>query len=290
MSVATHKIPAAASDSPEPVVQRPLSVIFNSIGMELRRIEPGEFLMGSQDGEYFVDERPRHRVRVTRPFFLGVHEVTGPQYRAVTEEDRNRLRDRDQTPIVLVDWFEAVRFCNKLSLEEHLPPYYRINPNASEPEVEVIRTDGPGYRLPSEAEWEYACRAGTTSVYPFEGDENALERSAWFKRNSDEKVHEVGKKLPNAWGLHDMLGNAWEWCQDGYNQAYYQDAPLCDPPGPSSASKRVTRGGSIFDDLWCRSAARQGHPATTRLPWMGFRVAAFLVDTTSHRGDEGPTR
>ncbi len=274
--------PVPRASAPERAISADeASYVMNSLGMELRRIEPGEFVMGSPDNEGFEDEHPQHGARITKPFFLGVYEVSQSQYRALIDNDRSGIHDENQTPIVSVDWFDAVNFCNQLSLAEHLPPYYRLTRHGADLEAVVLLQDGPGYRLPTEAEWEYACRAGTWSVYPFDGDETALGQNAWFLQNSSGQVHAIGKKQPNAWGLYDMLGNAWEWCQDGYDPAYYLTSPDANPRGPLNAATRVIRGGSVFDDLWCRSAARQGHPPTTRLEWLGFRVAAYRVAAVS---------
>jgi formylglycine-generating enzyme required for sulfatase activity len=271
--------PSAAIVGSEPVIRPAPGVAFvrgkNSVGMDLVRIEPGEYPMGSLDIEGSDEERPQHRVVITRPFLLGVCEVTVPQYRAVVDDDPTWLRDPEPIPMTNVDWFDAVRFCNRLSVREGLPPYYRISGQGGEPDVAIIRLDGPGYRLATEAEWEYACRAGSAHRHPAGRDDATLARYAWYNANSGKQVHPVSQKLPNAWGFCDMLGNAWEWCQDGYAPTYYQLSPTTDPPGPPEATRRVMRGGSIFDDYFCRSAARQGHPPGTRMAWLGFRVAAF---------------
>ena len=246
-----------------------------STGLKMVRIAPGQFLMGSPSGEGVEEECPQHLVQLTRPFFLSAREVTSTQYHAVMSDDPSLLEISGGLPITDVSWADAIRFCNKLSAAKGLPPYYRVEGAGDSPIVTIIQPGGPGYRLPTEAEWEYACRAGSTTSFPFGNDESNLEKFAWYKANSLEQAHEVGVKKPNAWGLYDMLGNVWEWCEDGYDIGYYANSPPSDPRGPEKSNLRVVRGGSIFDDQYCRSAARQGHPPETRLAWFGFRVAAF---------------
>lgn len=280
---------AAQADDSQPPPPAP-RLARNSVGMELRRIEPGEFRMGTPDGQGMPDESPPHTVRITRPFLLATHEVTWPQYSAVIPGDPRFLGDPDPVPMVSVDWYEAIGFCNALSRKERLPPYYRLIGRGTETRVEIIQVDGPGYRLPTEAEWEYACRAGTMDPFPFGSDVSLLARYAWFNENSGKVVHPVGKKVSNAWGLYDMIGNAWEWCQDGYDRDYYQHSSKIDPRGPSGAELRVIRGGSVYDDICCRSAARQGHAPETKIPWLGFRVAAFPSDTLDRPQDPGPPK
>jgi formylglycine-generating enzyme required for sulfatase activity len=207
--------------------------ITNKVGMKLVLIPAGEFMMGSEDGD--DDEKPRHRVRITRPFYLGATEVTQGQYQAVTGENPSRFKGSDDLPVETVRWNEAVAFCNKLSQKEGLKPYYQFGDGE--------QSGGNGYRLPTEAEWEYACRAGSSSRYAFGDDESSLGDYAWFNGNSAAKTHPVGQKKPNAWGLFDMHGNVWEWCWDGYDEKYYSDSPSADPSGSLKASVRVFRSG-----------------------------------------------
>jgi len=223
--------------------------------MKLARIEPGTFQMGSPDGTGDKDEHPQHEVRITRPFYLGVTEVTQAQYEAVMDsnpswfastgqgKDQVAGQSTSQHPVENVSWLDAVKFCNKLSEMEGRKPFYEIN----EGTVRVPDWKASGYRLPTEAEWEYACG----------GDPADLNEHAWFEGNSGSVTHPVGKKLTNRFGLHDMHGNVWEWCWDAYDKDYYKQSPPDDPPGPSQPSNRVVRGGSWnLDAGYCRPAYR----------------------------------
>jgi formylglycine-generating enzyme required for sulfatase activity len=172
-----------------------------------------------------------------------------------------------------VSWLDAINFCNALSRKEGLTPFYRV-----QGETAVVPDwNGPGYRLPTEAEWEYACRAGSTTRYSFGDDAADLGAFAWYDGNSDGKTHPVGQKRPNAWGLYDMHGNVWEWCWDAYEADYYsKKPPAADPLGPSQAASRVSRGGGWnFSPQNCRSAHRSGGEPGFRGNFLGFRVARF---------------
>ena len=183
----------------------------------------GTFLMGSpdSDSEAFDDEKPQHKVTVSA-FCISRYPVTRQLYRDIvgsSPEEWSREKDDYLLPANFVNWFEAARFCNALSAHVGLSPCYRID----DERVEWDR-EADGYRLPTEAEWEYACRAGTTSKWFFGDEEKELGRYAWFAGNSGNKVHPVGEKKPNPWDLHDMIGNVWEWCWDWY--AEYPSQPL----------------------------------------------------------------
>ncbi len=224
-------------ESPKPAPPSPKA---ESLGMKLTLIPAGTFQMGSTDAEKDAEsnEKPQHEVRITRPFYLGVHEVTQGQYQAVMGQNPSQFKGSDDLPVETVSWLDAVKFCNKLSEREGRKPYYHIDGGA------VTIAGGEGYRLPTEAEWEYACRAGTTTRYSFGDDENALGQYAWYHTNSGIQTHPVGKKQPNAFGLYDMQGNVWEWCWDGYDGDYYKRSPADDPRGFELAANRVFRGGS----------------------------------------------
>jgi formylglycine-generating enzyme required for sulfatase activity len=251
----------------------PLEQTVNSIRMKLVLIPAGEFPMGSPDLDPggVIHEKRRHLVRISKPFYLGITEVTQDQYRAVTGDIPSNFKGSDDLPVENVSWLDAVEFCNTLSKLENRTPFYRVDGTA------VTIVGGNGYRLPTEAEWEYACRAGSKTRYPFGDNAGTLGERAWYANNSDNKTHPVGQKSPNAWGIHDMLGNVWEWCGDWYGQSYYTSSPGSDPPGPASGLLRLYRGGCWNDASEnCRSANRRGGAPPVRLSILGFRVARFL--------------
>jgi formylglycine-generating enzyme required for sulfatase activity len=251
--------------------------ITNSLGMKLVLIPAGEFLMGSlasdPDAKFGdnQDEIPQHRVRISRPFCLGTTEVTQAQYRTVMGQNPSNFQGADDLPVENLTWLNAIQFCNRLSRSDRLPEFYRIDRQ----DVSVPDWNGPGYRLPTEAEWEYACRAGSTTVYGFSDSAAELGEFAWFRRNAGGKTHPVGQKRPNAWGLHDMSGNVWEWCWDRYDRGYYGQSPATDPPGPASTPGRAFRGGAWDSPpRLCRPADRFGDAARIiRTSTLGFRVA-----------------
>jgi formylglycine-generating enzyme required for sulfatase activity/serine/threonine protein kinase len=223
--------------------------LVNSIGIKLKLIPAGTFMMGEAGSS---NEKP-HRVTLTKPFYMGVHEVTNAQWKQVMGGVPSEWK-ADSHPVELVSWDDAVEFCRKLSA---LPEE---------------RKAGRMYRLPTEAEWEYAGRAGTTTKYSFGDDESLLGDYGWFDDNSARQSHPVGQKKPNAWGLYDMHGNVWEWCSDWYGD--YSDGEVTDPKGPSSGSSRVFRGDGWGDSAGdCRSAYRNGFYPLVRQDDIGFRLA-----------------
>ncbi|MEU0198581.1 MULTISPECIES: formylglycine-generating enzyme family protein [unclassified Streptomyces] len=186
------------------------------------------------------------------PFRLSAFPVTQEWYAEVTGE-RPSTADGDRLPVEGVSWWDAVRFCNALSRQEGLTPAYRLRSDTGTADWD---TSADGYRLPTEAEWEHACRAGSTG--PRYGPLDAI---AWYRGNSDDRIHPVGGRQPNAWGLHDMLGNAWDWCWDLYDPEVY-------------GSYRVLRGGGWSDEHWsCRASVRRRSHPTFRIDDVGFRVA-----------------
>ncbi len=252
-------------------VETKLRGVVNSIGIKLALIPAGEFQMGSpgSDSEASRNEKPQHAVRITKPFYLGVTEVTQEQYERVMGTNPSRFKG-PQLPVENVSWEDAVEYCRKLSA---LP---------------VERSAGRVYRLPTEAEWEYACRAGSTTRYYFDddgstwdfgGDASMLGEHGWYKGNSVFKTQPVGQKKPNEWGLYDMHGNVWEWCSDWFSANYYANSPLEDPTGHASGSRRVCRGGSWSDAAeLCRSASRSWYRPGHRYDNLGFRVAFSLME------------
>ena len=234
--------PPVATNSPTPV-ELPEST--NSIGMKFKLIPAGTFIMGAVDHA--------HEVTLTEPFQMGVHEVTQAQYEQVTGSNPSKFKGADN-PVEQVTWDQAVEFCRKLS------------------ELPAEKAAGNVYRLPTEAQWAYACRAGTTTKFSFGDDDSELGDYAWYAENSAKKTHPVGSKLPNAWGLYDVHGSVWEWCQD-WSDAYPGGA-VTDPTGPASGSSRAYRGGG-WDDFAeiCGSVTRLGIPPSYRLDSRGFRVS-----------------
>jgi formylglycine-generating enzyme required for sulfatase activity len=230
----------------------------NSIGMTLVLIPPGEFTMGSPPNE--AEREPNetsYRVTLTQPFSISAHEVTQSQYERVTGKNPSRFQG-ESNPVEMVSWNDATEFCRLLSL---LPKE---------------RMAGNSYRLPTESEWEYACRAGTATKYSYGDDDTQLSDYAWFDRNSNQTSHPVGQKKPNPWGLYDMHGNVWEWCHDWYGD--YPGGTVVDPSGSSSGTKRVYRGGSWgYLSVGCRSALRTMNVPDYRLSDHGFRVVRISL-------------
>jgi formylglycine-generating enzyme required for sulfatase activity len=188
-------------------------------------------------------------------------------------------------PVEEVSWNDAVEFCNELSKRESRRPYYIqvVTDSGSKGILGLgrrsrktdlrIDPDSNGYRLPTEAEWEYACRAGTQARFCFGDDESSLDAYAWYEDNSGDETHPVGQKRPNTFGLYDMHGNVWEWCSDWYDEDYYSSSPAVDPQGPSSGSSHVLRSGSWSDDPCdCRSAVRNWITPVFRDYPRGFRI------------------
>lgn len=198
-------------------------------------------------------EQPQHPVRITRGFWLGSMPVTQKQWNLIMDDNPSNFIG-PSLPVDRVNWHKSREFISALNeLAEHV-----------------------SFRLPTEAEWEYACRAGTNTVYHFGDDSSMLREYAWFDANSSGRIQPTGEKKPNPWGLHDMYGNVWEWCYDWYYPVYPGSGLRIDPTGPASGSWRVRRGGAFYKEAGlCRSALRYGMPADyAGNSSIGFRLAA----------------
>ncbi len=241
------------------IVKAP-GTITNSLGMTLAPIPAGRFLMGSMEEDADTDEKPPHSVEISESFFMGTLEVTRDEYESVTGERPSTCnvqgegaQDIKRFPVETVSWEDAVEFCRRLS------------------DMPEEKRSGRVYRLPSEAEWEYVCRAGTTTRFS-SGDTLSTDDANF----AGDKTKRGGSYPPNAWGLYDLHGNVHEWCADWYGEDYYRDSPAADPPGPDAGTRRVTRGGSWWSTeqpYWHSSASRHYHfPPTYADDKIGFRV------------------
>ncbi|TKJ35005.1 MAG: hypothetical protein CEE38_16225 [Planctomycetes bacterium B3_Pla] len=224
----------------------------DGVTMEFVRIPAGEFMMGSPVGESGRrdNEGPQHRVKLTEPFYMLTTEVTQQQYIQIMGVNPSYFKGADN-PVEMVSWNDAVEFCRKLS-----------------------EKTGREITLPMEAQWEYACRAGTDTRFSFGENDQFLESYCWYGVNSDRKSHPVATKKPNAWGLYDMHGNVQEWCSDRFDSHYYSNSPSVDPKGPSNGELelRVFRGGSHpYVPDFCRSATRKGSTPDDLGGVIGFR-------------------
>ena len=273
-----------------------------SVTLAMKWIPAGTFTMGSPETE---TGRPsgnvelQHQVTLTKGFYMGIYEVTQEQYAAVMSGNLNGLSASPSSftinisgeltakrPVERVSWYDTLVFCNRASIQEGLVPVYSIggltdpagwgnvptSNNATWNSV-TANWNANGYRLPTEAEWEYACRAGTTTAfYTGIAEGAALQAAAWYSANSGSRTHQVGLKTPNAWGLYDMHGNVWEWCWDWYGAGYYAQSPANDPTGPA-CTNRVLRGGDWYVGAQnLRSAFRNNEPPSFRHIHIGFRL------------------
>jgi len=289
----------------KPFVLIPMGgTITNSIGMKLKLIPAGKFLMGGPDNH----GNPQRQVEITNPFYLGVYPVTQDEYERVVgknpsyghyvpgtrdEFERDvgkvpshvykRYASVGRRPVEQVSWFDAVSFCNGLSKHDGLAPHYTIDGENEKVGGRPVKQDswtvsvvrGTGYRLPTDAEWEYACRACTTTKWSFGDDESLLSQFAWHRDNSRDLVHLVGELKPNSWGLYDMHGNVWEWCWDWFTEPDRVTVPrLVNHREVPPIGFRVQRGGSFQErPETSQSAERSNYEPDVCKSNVGFRVA-----------------
>lgn len=263
--------------------------------IKMIKLPGGSFNMGSpssEKGRYHF-EGPVHRVKLSS-FFISETEVTQGQWKELMGSNPSEFKNRDDYPVENVSWYDAVEFCNKLSDKYGLEKVYEIdkskkdlnNKNKRDLKSWLVKANfsKKGFRLPTEAEWEYACRAGTTTAFHF-GDslKSNMANFTDSKQNNSSKGEDQGKTTPvksfkpNAWGLYDMHGNVYEWCWDWYSNNYYRQSPVNNPKGPVSSEYRVLRGGSWYNyvnDL--RSASRSISDPDDRYGSYGFRITRTL--------------
>ena len=241
---------ATAQESKEAGGKNQITVdLGGNVKLNLILIPAGSFTMGD------ASEKPAHKVTITKPFYLGKFEVTQEQWEAVMGNNPSEFKD-PKNPVECASWDDCQQFLVKLN----------------------AKSGGQGgkFVLPTEAQWEYACRAGSTGKFCFGDEEEQLDEYAWYGKNSGSKTHSVGGKKPNAWGLYDMHGNVWEWCQDWYDT--YGAEAVDDPSGPTTGSNRVRRGGSWGGTArYCRSAYRGRDDSSDRGDYLGFRLALVAV-------------
>ena len=217
------------------------------LSLELVLLPTGSFVMGSAAG--YTDELPLHSVTIDNGFYMGRYEVTQTQWQQVMGTNPAYFTGAGDRPVEGVSWNDAVSFCQSLTL-----------------------STGRNVRLPTEAEWEYSCRATTTTDFYFGDDANDLDDYAWYITNSQNQTHAVGGKNPNIWGLYDMHGNVWEWCSDWYSDTFYAVSPTASPIGPASGTTRVIRSGAWERGNDIRSAMRGRASPEIRHNGLGFRV------------------
>jgi len=300
---------AAASSTPESTTLSDLQhseaqrlgvapIIQSAIGMRLVLIPRGEFIMGSRKSgrdlaimfggsnlspDWFRSEFPAHRVRISRAFYLGESELTIGQFRRFVDEfkyttERESRSDSatsptwrtcppngtDDHPVAMLSWNDVAAFCQWLQKKEN----------------RVVR-------LPTEAEWEYACRAGSEGVFCCGDSDQRLSSYAWFDSSSGVYPERVRQKRPNAWGLYDMHGNVWEWCQDWYSNEYYGRSPVDDPPGPSSGRSRIIRGGSYCEPSYNLRCSNRNWLAPAEATYTGARIVMECGKEPEHENTGG---
>ena len=263
--VATTATPGLAPEEIEPIVP------------EMVPVEAGSFQMGSTEG--LEDEQPVHTLHITRPFYIAKYAVTFEEYDRFCDDTIGIPKPQDSwgrgtRPVSSINWYDAVKYCNWLGEKEGLPPCYEVKGKITQCDFSAN-----GYRLPTEAEWEYAARGGHKSQgYEYAGSNN-VDDVGWYEGNSGGQTHPVGQKRPNELGLYDMSGNMWEWCWDWYGKDYYASSPSTDPTGPSSGTgvyiadaDRARRGGSYREKAVCLRVAFRGADGATYRGDSTFRL------------------
>jgi len=232
----------------------------------MKSIPAGSYTMGDASNSHETNERPARTVSV-KAFYMSQLEVSQALYQQVMGENPSKNKG-DNLPVESMTWYDALKFCNALSVRDgYTPVYSDIDGN------EKADFNANGYRLPTEAEWEYACRAGSTTLYSSGSALADLERCAWFSGNADARTHDRGKREANSFGLYDMHGNVFEWCWDWYRPDYYSQSVNNNPKGPDSGTQKVCRGGSYF--VWqygCRSSFRSMLEPEFPGPDIGIRL------------------
>jgi formylglycine-generating enzyme required for sulfatase activity len=264
-AVAASCMSCRKADEPPPIATAP-EVVTTKSGIEMVLIPAGRFAMGSANGK--EDETPVHEVQLSA-FLMDRCEMTQANYAKLCPINGSHFKGPDR-PVEMISWDDAALYCNKRSRAEGFEPCYDEDTGA-------CNFAANGYRLPTEAEWEYACRAGTSGDYSFGSDKRQLGQYAWFADNANKRTQPAAKKKPNAWGLFDMHGNVAQWCNDVYEKGYYKSSPAKDPTGPREGPLRVLRGGAWNSPAdACRSASRVGespgsHDACFARDAIGFR-------------------
>ena len=254
----------APQPAPTPTVRPTPAPAPQPVSNNMVRIQGGTFMMGSPANESGRrnDEGPQRQVTVSS-FYMGKYEVTQKEYQEIMGTNPSKFKG-DNLPVETVSWYDVIGYCNRRSQREGLTPAYTVNGTNV-----TWNRNANGYRMPTEAEWEYACRAGTVSAY--NTGANISDNTGWYTANSGETTHPVGQKPANAWGLYDMHGNISEWCWDIY--ANYPSGVQTDPIGASSGANRIYRGGSYASPaLINRSTSRGATGPSGRAPSSGFRV------------------
>ena len=239
--VALEKESLSKKTTKKPSVKGPAKTLTDDHGVEFILIEPGTFMMGEEKVA-----TPAHKVEITRPFYMGKYPVTQAQWEAVIGENPSNFKGQ-RSPVESVSWNDVQAFLKK------------------------INKGKASYQLPTEAQWEFACRAGTRTTYSFGNNKDELGQYAWYFDNSGNSTHPVGQKKPNPWGLHDIHGNVWEWVYDWYGE--YENGTVIDPKGPDSGAHRVIRGGGWSNGAGgLRSAYRFSYDPGGASDGLGFRL------------------